>query len=125
MTINVNDFLVFAKSLPKDSEINCRNSVSRAYYSAYHSCLSVYKPASNADGGVHGKLISALKGSPSSQERSIGFILEQLKKLRTTADYFLSENVSKADADTAIAQTEKLQVKITECFEALNAVAES
>ncbi|PKD41985.1 hypothetical protein CWO84_02875 [Methylomonas sp. Kb3] len=108
MPIDKIAFLQFAQSLSDDSEIQMRNSVSRAYYAAYHTCLDVYKTDGTAEGGVHAKLISGLKNSPNINDRKVGFMLQQLKMLRTTADYHLTSTVSIKDKQTAIGQTERL-----------------
>lgn len=108
MAIQKEEFLAFAKALPEDSEINLRNAMSRAYYAAYHGCLEIYRADHSADGGVHSKLITGLKNSSDQKDRQYGFILEQLKSLRTTADYYLTESIDLKDKQTAIKQAEKL-----------------
>ncbi|PPD44903.1 MAG: hypothetical protein CTY16_11105 [Methylobacter sp.] len=108
MPIDKQEFLQFAKSLPEDTEIQIRNAVSRAYYSAYHACLEVYKMDNSAEGGVHSKLITSLTKSSDVKDRKIGFILNQLKGLRTVADYHLSKTVSAQDKALSIKQTETL-----------------
>ena len=86
MAIKKEDFLAFAKALPEDCEINLRNAMSRAYYAAYHGCLELYEADRSANGGVHNKLIIALKNSPDRKDRQLGIILDQLRLLRRTAD---------------------------------------
>ncbi|MBS4052090.1 MAG: hypothetical protein KGZ69_12910 [Methylomonas sp.] len=108
MPVDKQAFLQFAKSLPEDAEIQIRNSVSRAYYAAYHACLEVYKMDDSAEGGVHAKLISGLTTSPDINDKKIGYLLKQLKGLRTVADYHLLVTVSVRDKETSIKQTEKL-----------------
>lgn len=108
MTINKEDFLSFAKSLPEDSEINLRNSMSRAYYAAYHGCGEIYAHDRSAAGGVHNQLIEGLKHSPNINDRKLGFILDQLRSYRTMADYFLSQSITLSDKQVTIKQTEKL-----------------
>lgn len=104
MPVDKQEFLQFAKSLPEDAEIQIRNSVSRAY----HACLEVYKMDDSAEGGVHAKLISGLTTSPDINDKKIGYLLKQLKGLRTVADYHLLATVSVLDKETFIKQTEKL-----------------
>lgn len=104
MPVDKQEFLQFAKSLPEDAEIQIRNSVSRAY----HACLEVYKMDDSAEGGVHAKLISGLTTSPDINDKKIGYLLKQLKGLRTVADYHLLATVSVRDKETSIKQTEKL-----------------
>jgi len=108
MAIKKEDFLSFAKALPEDCEINLRNAMSRAYYAAYHGCLEIYEADRSANGGVHNKLIIALKNSPDRKDRQLGIILDQLRLLRRTADYYLSESITLSDKQTAIKQAEKL-----------------
>jgi len=112
MPVNENDFLDFAKSLSNEFEINRRNIVSRAYYSAYHASIITYKPNQNIDGGSHKKLIDSLISSPDRKDKAIGYILDQLKNLRVVSDYFLDEKVSVNDSDLAIRQTEALHKKL-------------
>jgi uncharacterized protein (UPF0332 family) len=108
MPVDKQEFLQFAKSLPEDAEIQIRNAISRAYYTAYHACSEIYKMDGSGEGGFHTKLISGLTKSTDINDRKIGFILQQLKGLRTVADYHLSETVSVQDKETSIKQTEKL-----------------
>ncbi|WP_374088023.1 hypothetical protein [Methylomicrobium lacus] len=113
MAINHVDFLDFAKSLPEASEINLRNAMSRAFYAAFHGCGLKYSSAfSNADVGSHEKLIQALQKSPASEDRAIGYMLSQLKGFRVIADYKLTLDVTIADKNTSLLQTEKLMQKI-------------
>lgn len=108
MAVTFGDFLDFAKSLPEDREIDIRNSISRAYYAAYHACYPNYSHDRLAEGGVHNKLISALIKSPSAQDRRVGYILQQIKSLRTVADYSLTEAITVTDKRAAVKQTESL-----------------
>ena len=108
MAIKHSDFLAFAQALSADCEINLRNSISRAYYAAYHACLQIYKMDNAVDGGLHTKLIQGLKKSSAPADRQIGYMLEQLKNQRVIADYKLLDNVSIKDKDSVLSQTEKL-----------------
>jgi uncharacterized protein (UPF0332 family) len=109
MAIDKQEFLVFAKGLPVDSEINNRNAISRSYYTAYHSCLEVYKPnLTTIHGGVHSQLIESLEKSTDQNDRKIGFILKDIRNRRSIADYFLNDEVTESDRDKAIKSTERL-----------------
>ena len=95
-----------------------RNSISRAYYSAYHTCLlacdklNIELPVTNA--GLHARLIAALKDN--SQTFYIGTDLADLKKHRTKADYHLGTNISKRDAEIAIKKAEFLIADVNKLF---------
>jgi uncharacterized protein (UPF0332 family) len=112
MSVEKEDFLEFAKNLSEDSEINLRNAVSRTYYAAYHACSEIYRPNGVQNGGVHKHLVDSLKKSPDSHDRKIGFILDQLRLLRISADYFLAETLSIEDKKLAIKQTERLLLEL-------------
>ncbi len=114
MPVNENEFLLFAKSLSNETEINRRNIVSRSYYSAYHACFITYKPSQNIEGGTHKKLIESLQSSPARKDKTIGYILDQLKCFRVVSDYFLEADVSIKDSDLAISQTEAIHKKLTD-----------
>ena len=106
------EFLTFAKSLSHDNEIDIRNAMSRSYYASYHACLLKFLPNNSVEGGLHNKLIQSLKSSPEIKDRTIGFMLEQLKGSRVKADYYLNERISSNESATSIKQTEKLIEKL-------------
>ncbi|MDD4913520.1 MAG: hypothetical protein PHW13_00610 [Methylococcales bacterium] len=108
MAINKDEFLSFAKNLPAYNEINNRNAISRAYYAAYHHCSEKFLANKNISGGVHSQLIDSLVKSPSSTDRQIGYMLKNLKDRRTTADYFLNDEVTFDDRQKTIKSTEML-----------------
>ena len=112
MAIDPIEFLNFAKSLPEQGEINLRNAMSRSFYAAFHACNLKYEPSSYEKGGSHKKLIYSLKNSPSSKDRAIGYILEQLKGHRVVADYHLESDVKHSDRNISISQAEQLIQKI-------------
>lgn len=118
MAINPIDFFDFAKSLPKQGEINWRNAISRAFYAAFHTCDSKYHTSSTEEGGSHARLILTLQRSPNPKDREIGRMLAQLKGQRVVADYKLSIDVRESDRETSILQTEQLMLKIDELFSA-------
>ena len=74
-----------------ESEVDLRNAASRAYYAAYHHCRllgqSLRSPAPPLQGGVHRTLIATLTEARSSKLKSLGYMLEQCRRLRVSADY--------------------------------------
>jgi len=105
------------------SEIEFRTVVNRSYYAAFHharifhDALPSVGNAPTHPVGVHEKLIQQLLNpsfSKSSNEnvynlsKSIGYILKNIKKLRTSADYHLDLQVTKTNADTALIQSKSI-----------------
>lgn len=114
MPVDYKDFLISAKALPSDTEINNRNASSRAYYSAYHICRSVfgnpYDPTVKA--GAHEQLIQYLLNSKEKSEISLGYQMRHIKAIRTTADYELDAEFSENDRVTTISYVTKIINKL-------------
>ena len=79
------------------SEAEQRTMVSRIYYGLHHeACCRFFRvntqtPYLQKDGSRHGDLIKSYKKAPqNSTSRHIGILLDQLRRLRTTADYDLA-----------------------------------
>jgi uncharacterized protein (UPF0332 family) len=107
--------------LEKESvaEVECRNAASRAYYSAYHSCLDLSKryPTTNdhrgkKDVGMHEKLIQTLCEHQDEQMRTVGHSLNQVKIRRVKADYKLVQNFTLQDAKFTVNSVQKLLQEI-------------
>jgi uncharacterized protein (UPF0332 family) len=123
-SLNPIDFLGSAKQeITLGDEVNFRNSISRAYYAAYHHALSLDKLIQNHSGieagGVHKQFISKLYNCPSSATNfdqseivSIGILLKMSHRRRITADYKLKESVGKNVAETQLCETEEIIEKI-------------
>lgn len=83
MGIEYSEFLDSAKKILKQSndcaEIDLRNAISRAYYSAYHICASKFLPADVKGKGSHERLIL---GMMSSDDAEVKELAEQLKNLK-------------------------------------------
>ena len=112
MAIDHIEFLESAKSLPEQGEINWRNTISRAYYAAFHACNSFYRTSFSEEGGLHAKLIRTMQKSPHSQDREIGLMLFILKGQRVKADYDLNLDLKNSDRETSILQAEQIMSKI-------------
>ena len=110
MSVNCNDFLIFAKSLSNKSEINNRNAASRSYYAAYHKCVEIYNPNNDliGEGGLHEKLIKHLEGGCDKKEKELSYQMNQGRKLRVIADYKLDIDFTKSDRETAIYYSEEI-----------------
>ena len=95
-----------------ESEVDLRNAASRAYYAAYHQCRPLGQglslPSSPDQGGVHRKLIDTLTGASNRKLKSLGYRLEQCRKLRVMADYVIGSEFLPQDAWTALAQCSKI-----------------
>jgi len=108
MTINPVDFLTVAKSYPEESEVDIRNSLSRAYYAAFHACNSKFVASNSKEGGMHERLIRSLIDSRETDDKSIGYLLRSLKGLRIKADYKLDIDIDVSEKREAILQAEKI-----------------
>lgn len=81
------------------SESTARAAISRAYYAAFHAALGAYadaRPSPVIDPG-HTGLTHWLRTSKLGYIRDIGETLEELRKLRVQADYFLAESPNKQE----------------------------
>lgn len=99
MSITASDFLNSAKELMVDqSEPATRNSVSRAYYAAFHQTNGVYSPnpefAKESKVGMHQTYIDQLmRADTGSRERTVAVKLSSMKGKRVKADYQLTETM--------------------------------
>lgn len=98
MSIEYGEFLTSATELLEASEIPevvLRNAVSRAYYSAYHACLSVVEVDKEKykNMGDHAKLIRSMLDHRNEKIRSLGYILSTCKNKRVKADYHLEQSI--------------------------------
>lgn len=98
-----------------NSEADWRNAASRAYYAAFHSCVSVARHArlNFADtGSVHAALIGALTdGLSPTPLKGLGYMLEQCRRRRTDADYRIEQEFPRQIADTIVADCRKILEK--------------
>lgn len=113
MPITNQDFMEAAQRMiiTGATEIDFRNSASRAYYAAYHSAkelISAKKKSINFSAGVHQQLIISLETSSESKIREVGKLLKTCKAVRAHADYELSKLFNKNRAQTAIRLAEEL-----------------
>ena len=113
MSVTPRELLEAAGALgQRGSEVDLRNAASRAYYAAYHQCRRLaqdlrLRPAPGS-GGVHRRVIDALTGSRDRKLKSLGYMLEQCRKLRVSADYNIDEEFPPGHARTALMQCRKI-----------------
>ncbi|CDH26432.1 hypothetical protein [Xenorhabdus bovienii] len=124
MSISRDDFLSSAENILKNSngEICTRNSVSRAYYSIFHSIASIVQqpPSIDENGnrlnlGVHARLIRYLEGNAHIDLSLDKKLLHKLansmkwaKSAREDADYHLNCNISKMKAGQVIEEAKRV-----------------
>lgn len=89
MSVTPSELLEAAKILGRGgAEVDRRNAASRAYYAARHRCLPIGRNIGlAAKGVVHQQLIHTLTGNPNRTLKSLGYMLEQCRRLRVKADY--------------------------------------
>lgn len=120
MSISPVDFLVVAKNISEQSDLNeafIRTAVGRAYYGAFlasHQHLSehygIYK-ASSQDGkdkGIHADVIYSLEENTQLKLKSAGFKLRQARDFRVIADYKPEKEVTHDDLMDALALCESI-----------------
>lgn len=94
MSIDVSDLISFAKQLAAgETECEWRSGASRAYYAAYHKALGVAEdclPPSPYATGVHQQLTDRF-AAEGRKGTTLAYKLIDLKRVRTHADYRLSE----------------------------------
>jgi len=114
------EFLKSAEALLEKelvAEVDYRNAASRAYYSAYHSCLVLSNsyPSTNdvkKEGGMHQQLIDKLCNHQDEQVKTVGYSLKQVKTRRVMADYKLTQDFTLQDAKFAVDSVQKLLQEI-------------
>ncbi|WP_321929418.1 hypothetical protein [Burkholderia cenocepacia] len=106
MSISIEDLHKLATDLSKGSgECEWRSAASRGYYSMFHKALEVADaclPPSPYAQGEHEKLTDRLK-QQGNKGKALAYCLIDQKKVRTKADYKLSEAFRQADATDLIA----------------------
>lgn len=121
MSISTSDLLHFATTLSNGtSECEWRSAASRAYYSAYHKVLGVADsclPPSPYAIGEHERLTDRLK-QQGVKGKSLAYVLIDLKRVRTKADYKLGESFRQQEATDLIANCPAVFAKADE-FHAL------
>jgi uncharacterized protein (UPF0332 family) len=123
--IEAGNFFESAKMLiEQNDEVDYRNAISRSYYAAYHTALSLDDLIENHGGiksnvGVHEQLVSKFANCPMSvagamQIKSLGYMLKRAKDVRRNADYFLEIDLTKDDAKEQLKTVEKILSKVAE-----------
>ena len=112
MGIQYRDFLDSAKSILKHNnncaEIDLRNAISRAYYSAYHICASKFLPANVKGKGSHERLIIGMMSSEDDQVKELAEQLKNLKRKRHKADYKLEILITEHQTFQSLEESEAL-----------------
>ena len=106
MSVSSADFLRTAENfLELASEIDHRNSASRAYYSVFHHCGPLAKDlgaAATPKSGMHNAFIDQFITSTNLKAKSIGYMLRQCHDLRILADYRIDSKFAHSDAETTV-----------------------
>jgi len=121
MSIGVPDLMALAQQLSAGSgECEWRSGASRAYYGAYHKTLQVADaclPPSPFAIGEHERLTERLKAQ-GKKGKILAYILIDLKKVRTHADYHLTMGFTQHDAVDLVASCVTFMPK-TDAFESM------
>lgn len=126
--MNYKDFLDSAESMKKNGalEVDYRNSVSRAYYSALHACSELAKHFdlvhSTTGSGTHLELARVLrdcnKGDLDTRQRNriqeVGKIFKKLIIKRKHADYILYLPCGERDARETLRHSRKILAVVSQ-----------
>ena len=112
MSIIPDDFLTLAQELQcHDNEVHHRTAASRAYYCAYHACITLFQtniPREHQKGGMHNNFLQSLERSTDKNDRRIGIILRDIYNRRLLADYDLETSFPASNSAQSIKQTQRL-----------------
>ncbi len=125
MPIKPKDLLDLANSIFLENELAVRTVINRAYYAAYRMSVAFHESlpveGSAQQSGTHKTLItqliepdSSLEKTLQSTSKTIGYILEDMKKQRVTADYHLSKPMNNEMAKDCLRSAFRLNEKITQ-----------
>jgi len=116
MSVSPSDFGAFAEKLVSSiDEIDLRNAASRSYYAAYHLCQTIMNRCPKNDHlamGSHERLSERLKLQGTIDARSLQYILLSMKRIRTMADYEISDPFPSRDASAQVSQLKNFETKI-------------
>lgn len=86
------------------SEAERRSAVGRIYYGLHHeACCRLFRASGGTsylepDGSRHAELIAKYRNAQNNVAQRVGNLLDQLRRLRSTADYDLSNMTYYGDA---------------------------
>lgn len=111
--IQAQDFLDFARSLPRNNEIEDRVCIGRAYYAAMHKALEYaakvgYQRDHKEAGSTHSNLIFYFERQGGEALLVAADLLKKLKRKRTQADYDLDKNIYSNEAVQALKRAESV-----------------
>ncbi len=109
MAITPDELLRTAEELARGSrESDWRNGASRAYYAAYHACIPFAYGTASAEPG-HREIARRLtQAAAPVASRSAGYLLDQCRELRERADYRISAEFGRDDAQTALSASHRI-----------------
>ncbi|MFL1453549.1 hypothetical protein ACJO5Y_03795 [Marinobacter sp. GN3S48] len=100
-----------------DCEAHTRSAISRAYYAAFHHCVTTLQelgiPADGI-GGAHQKIIDALKESGDKELAALSHKLKDLKVMRESADYQINFPLPSQNHWLAIRKAENILERCNE-----------
>ena len=124
MSVTHIDFGEFAaKLLSSEAEIDWRMSAGRSYYGAFHRAqLSVHLCPDNENlrYASHERVSDRFMRHKTMPARSIAYVLQGMKKIRSVADYELGDNFTQKEAVNQEATYQVLVKKLDEFDTASN-----
>jgi len=110
------DLLACARRLvDAEGETEHRAAAGRAYYAAYHSAtpeLDTLDVVPDTGGGMHRHLAEAFISNANFTAKSVGYLLRQAHGERVRADYALSNEFSREQAESVIETVIKILEKL-------------
>ena len=97
-----------------DREEDWRNAASRAYYAAFHKCRALADESgwANAKGSAHQALIDALLVDPNPTVRSLGYMLNDCRHRRRSADYDIADDFQQEWSEMVLHQCKRIIARV-------------
>lgn len=117
MAVLADDFIKSAALLFQGgSEIDWRNSISRAFYGVLHQTVDfaadkgIPDPNAHLKMGTHERLIEQLSAAPAQPiGKQLAYVLEDMKRKRVIADYRLKEPLLEREASQQLKTAERIE----------------
>ena len=131
MGVNPTELIELAEELiGTATEVSYRAAASRAYYSIFHNgrLLAGALPGNYPRAsGSHNRILKKLKDFPLGELergivlsiRRVGLLMSQARSIRTKADYYIIDDVSRSEAERVIDYARSIENEVSQLGEYL------
>lgn len=113
MSFDWKEYICLAEDLLSQAkESYSRSSISRAYYGVFCITRNKKDRKNYAGPNVHQRVIHEYKNSSNRNEKDVGRILDELRRLRNIADYNEDKTIEKDHAEKAAALSKQILKKL-------------